>query len=45
MSELIIYNYDPTTKEYMTSGTASRNPLNPSEPIIPASQDCRRIKG
>lgn len=36
MSELVIYNYDPITKEYTTSSTANKNPLNPNEPIIPA---------
>jgi hypothetical protein len=31
-----IYNYDPITFEYTTQGKASKNPVNPDNPIIPA---------
>ena len=31
-----VYNYDPITFEYYSSGPASKNPLNEEEPIIPA---------
>lgn len=33
---MLIYNYDPITFEYISTGNADRNPLNAEEPIIPA---------
>lgn len=31
-----IYNYDPITFEYIGEGVASKNPVNPDNPIVPA---------
>lgn len=31
-----IYNYNPITKEFTTVGEATRNPVNPDNPIVPA---------
>ena len=33
---MLVYNYSPTTFEYINSEEAGKNPLNPEEPIIPA---------